>query len=310
MAELKAKGMDTPLPDGWAVWQLTPSKYDPTAPDGARGGKMYPCLKSPPMLDFDDEGNVYCPQDSCDTVLYINRSTQQAQQLEVPFPERTAEGSKFPKMAGDEYRTHTKKGGVPYSGSGYPRITGPAIATAPNGSIWMTLLGTYNSMVRFDPDPSKKPILYEFGGPPWAVNLRLIHLTFSDSKYADGVSRIYAIASDLLDDSAVNSVVILQFKTEKDRGEQFKTCVGQRIIPLPTQDCACHRISFVDAEIADKPRRSRSIVISEMQSSKLLQIKVGNVLQTQRVIEKISTNAEGFEVRSYTLGQDEAGLQV
>lgn len=51
--------------------------------------------------------------------------------------------------------------------------------------------------------------LYEFGGPPWCVTLRLIHLAFSPS---DGYEerRIYALASDLLEDEAINAVIVLR----------------------------------------------------------------------------------------------------
>lgn len=43
-------GRDTPIPDGWAVWQVSLDKYNPSAPDGAKGGVLYPCCKSPPMV--------------------------------------------------------------------------------------------------------------------------------------------------------------------------------------------------------------------------------------------------------------------
>jgi transcriptional regulator of met regulon len=42
-------------------------------------------------------------------------------------------------------------------------------------------------------------------------------------------------------------------------------------MPLPTQDCACHRIQLLDPYAEAE---SRSVVITEMASSKLLQIKV------------------------------------
>ena len=54
-------------------------------------------------------------------------------------------------------------------------------------------------------------------GPPWATKLRLIHLAFSDAAAHDNVSRIYALASDLLDDEAVNTVVVLRTKHALDQ---------------------------------------------------------------------------------------------
>lgn len=108
----------------------------------------------------------------------------------------------------------------------------------------------------------------EFGGPAWGSKLRLIHLAFNAAGDGDNHNRIYALASDLLDDEAVNAVIVLRMT------DDWQTCTGRRIIPLPTQDCACHRIAFVDCDIAGRPQRSRSIVITELASSKLLQIKV------------------------------------
>lgn len=82
MAELARRGHDTPLPDGWAVWRVAPSEYDPSAKGGqGKGGRLYPCLTSPPMLDFDSLGNVYVPQDGVDTVLYIDRESGESKQL-------------------------------------------------------------------------------------------------------------------------------------------------------------------------------------------------------------------------------------
>lgn len=51
------------------------------------------------------------------------------------------------------------------------RITGPAIAVAPDGSIWMSLLASYNTLVRIDPKDNNKRSLYgvlrALGGTRW-----------------------------------------------------------------------------------------------------------------------------------------------
>ena len=87
LKDLGTGSHDTPPPDDWAVWRLTPSKYDPRAEDGAKGGTLYSCRNSPPMLDFDGHGNCYVPQDASDTMLVINpKSDKPCTQLEVPFP--------------------------------------------------------------------------------------------------------------------------------------------------------------------------------------------------------------------------------
>lgn len=276
MAELAKRGLNCPPPDGWAVWRVTPSEYDPNAADGANGGTLYPCLKSPPMLDFDKQGNCFVPQDGVDTMLVINRSTGACEQLSIPFP---AAGST-------------------------PRITGPAVGTAPNGQIFITQLGSYNTLVRIDPEDGNKRTLYELGGPPWCKTLRLIHLAFSAKDGYDQHNRLYALASDLLEDEAVNAVVVLRFCDE------WRQCLDRRIIPLPTQDCACHRVAFIDVPVEGKTHSCRSIVITELASSKLLQMKVRNLLDAAHLNEKITTDADGFEVRKYTAVDDAAGCAV
>mmetsp|Transcript_64809 Transcript_64809/g.128118 ORF Transcript_64809/g.128118 Transcript_64809/m.128118 type:complete len:169 (-) Transcript_64809:189-695(-) len=168
----------------------------------------------------------------------------------------------------------------------------------------MSLLGSYNALVRIDPERRDKPALYEFGGPPWASKLRLIHLAFSPAGNNDFHNRIYALASDLLDDEAINAVLVFRMD------EEWRKCLGRRIIPLPTQDCACHRIAFVDADITGRPQRSRSVVITELASSKVLQIKVRNLLHLAELDEEISTSSQGFEVRKYTAKEDQPGLSV
>lgn len=89
--------------------------------------------------------------------------------------------------------------------------------------------------------------------------------------------------------------------------DTWTSCLGRRIIPLPTQDCACHRIAFVDANIEGRPQRSRSVIITELASSKLLQIKVRNLVDFQLLEESVSTDDQGFTVRKYTSTADVAG---
>ena len=67
MARLEANGYDAPVPEGYCVWRLAPSKYDPDAADGAKGGTLYPCLPSPPMMCTDGRGNCFVSQDMSQT---------------------------------------------------------------------------------------------------------------------------------------------------------------------------------------------------------------------------------------------------
>ena len=51
MRELEALGYDCPPPEGWAVWRVHPSEYDPAA--DAHGGKLFECGPSPAMVTVD-----------------------------------------------------------------------------------------------------------------------------------------------------------------------------------------------------------------------------------------------------------------
>ena len=138
--------MDTPAPDGWAVWLLTPEKYDAKAPDGAKGGTLFPSKPSPPMLTLDNDGNCYVAQDGADTILHIDRKTAKCQHLDVPWP-----SEHFPAW-------HAQAGEADPQGGAHPRITGPAIATSPDGAIWCSLLGSYNALARIDPMTQKRSL--------------------------------------------------------------------------------------------------------------------------------------------------------
>jgi len=259
---------------GFAVWRLKVDAYAPGAPDGAKGGVMYPCLRSPPMLETDERGNCWVAQDCVDQLLRIDHATGEAAQLACPF-----------------------------EGRDQLRLIGPAIGRAPDGSIWLTQLGGYAALVRVDPT-SHARVLYEVGGPPWARALRLIHLAFSAKSSGDPLNRIYALASDLLDDEAVNALVVLSVD------DSWQTVLGRRVMPLPTQDCACHRIAFV--EDVDRPE-CRSVVISEMASSKVVQIMVANLLELVPLEETVVTaaqSADGFERRTYTSLEKEEGMRA
>ena len=50
------------LPEGWAVWTVDPEKYDSKAGE-ARGGQLFECLASPPMIAIDHDCNLWVPQD-------------------------------------------------------------------------------------------------------------------------------------------------------------------------------------------------------------------------------------------------------
>ena len=331
----KLHGCETPIPDGWAVWRVTPSMYDPQA-GAAKGGTLYKCLKSPPMLDFDAHGKCYVPQDASDTMLVIDsklEATRDAANIGsssmIDATSISTPGRCKAEAAGQQLKIPW-----PFSPRG-DHATGPAVGTAPDGSIWMSQLGSYNALVRiapnhYDSDEDER-VLYEFGGPPWCKKIRLIHLAFSPKEVArepavgqdgeldgadgspakhDEYNRIYALSSDLLDDEALNAVVILRFD------DTWTKCLARRIIPLPTQDCACHRIVFIDtaqgacegehSQLPGRELSSRSIVITELASSKLLQIKVRNLHDMMPLEELEYTDSNGFKVRKYRASEDGA----
>lgn len=139
-----------------------------------------------------------------------------------------------------------------------------------------------------------------------APQLRLIHLAFSPAVAADSApeyaasrtNRIYALASDLLEDEATNALVVLRMC------DRWDVCSGRRVMPLPTQDCACHRIAFV---APDSDPQTHSVLITEMASSKLLQVKVDNLTKMTSLEERRSTDAAGFAVRAHVDLAEEEG---
>ena len=84
-----------------------------------------------------------------------------------------------------------------------------------------------------------------------------------------GLNVLYLISSNLVDDAAVNAITCISFNPFVGSG--WVVPFMRKDIPLPTQDCCCHRIEIV----ADGPDDARvSAVVSELSSSRLFQIKV------------------------------------
>jgi len=266
MAEhLKDDDNDIEIPDSYAIWQLDREKYHPRSKCGAKGGTLYPCDPSPPMLAIDDVGNAWVAQDTYHQMMFIDRKTGVAEKKDVPWP-----------LAATASQKHT----------------GPGIAKAPDGSIWMTQLETMASMVRFDPD-TKKAVLYEIKPPCWARALRFIHMSFCKASVPEHHNRIYAIASTLLQDDSTDALVILNMDTK------WKVIEGVRIVPLPSQRSACHRITYCDIEDGDNECDDGSVFITELSKSKVLQVKVNDDVIMSPLKEEITTDAYGFERRHY-----------
>lgn len=257
---------DIHFPDGFAVWQLDRSKYNPKCPLGAKGGKIHDCLKSPVMSTLDNNNNMWVAQDKSPTVLFVNGSTGETEQIAVPWPIGTNEAKKH---------------------------TGAGIATAPDGSVWMAQLEATGSMVRIDP-ATKKCVLYELEAPSWAQSLRMIHMDFNKASIGAHHNRIYAICSSLLNDESSDALIIMNMC----RG--WKDVLGIRIVPLPSQLSACHRICYCDIEDNDDDCDDGSVFITEMTKAKLLQVKVNHDVR-MNLIEHEQYENEGFECHKYKL---------
>lgn len=261
--------LDIKIPNSYAVWQLDPKDYDPKCLD--KGGKLYHCRNSPPMLAIDLKGNAWIPQDQSDTLMFVDQEKKEAEQLEVPWPEDAKINEKH---------------------------TGPGIATAPDGSIWMVQLETMSSMVRIDPD-TKERVLYDIQTPAWARGIRLIHLDFDAAEPgSDHHNRIYAISSTLLQDESTDALFIINIC------KNWKTIEGMRVVPLPSQGSACHRIVYAEIDDGDNEQDDGSVFITELAFSKLLQVKVNDDVMMHGLEEKIVTGADGFEHRHYNMTDD------
>mmetsp|Transcript_22764 Transcript_22764/g.53764 ORF Transcript_22764/g.53764 Transcript_22764/m.53764 type:complete len:465 (-) Transcript_22764:96-1490(-) len=256
---------DIAVPDSWAVWQLDRKTYDPKCSIGGKGGKIYPCLQSPPMCCTDDKGNCWIAQDCSPTLMWIDQKTGESEQIEVPWPAGTPDSIKH---------------------------TGPGIAKAPNGSIWMTLLETNGNLVRVDPN-TKECVLYSIKPPGWAQNMRLIHMDFCAASVPEHHNRIYVIASTLLDDNSTDCILVLNVC------KNWEIVEGIRIIPLPSQRSRCHRIAYCDIDDGDNEVDDGSVFITELSRSKLLQVKMNDDVRMDKITETVSTNEQGFKVRRY-----------
>lgn len=251
-----------PIPDGYAVWCVNPSTYN-NEDFPCFGGELYLCEPSPPMMDIDTNGTCWVAQDNSRQIMSITGKV--SKQHKIPHPSNNC----------DLY------------------ISGPAMVFAPDGAVWCSLLGGHSTLVRVDSN-THKPSLYEIGHPEWTHCLKFIHLTF------DVLSNcMYAIASDLLEETSVNAVVILQFK------DGWSSISGRRVIPLPTQDCSCHRITLVETENPE----NRSILVTEMASSKVFQMKINNVTDFA-LLDEVINEDETFEFRSYINLPEDDGRRV
>ena len=267
MKQLEDLGYNSPPPEGFAVWRVTPTAYDPAAADGACGGALYECGPSPPMIAIDPDCGCWAAQDvgvradhtADPSLLHIDAKTHATRQVDVPHPPACCEGTKG-------------------------RMTGPAIVTAPDGAVWCSLLSGDGAFVRTCPRTGART-LYEIEAPKWAQKQRVIHFCFHTHEGSwciyrpspdlpnkkitiDACNVMFAISSNLCDDEAINMVTMYTFS-----GAKWEKFDSAKAIPLPTQDCSCHRVCVVADGVAPA---EQSIVISELHTARLFQMIIHN----------------------------------
>ena len=102
------------------------------------------------------------------------------------------------------------------------------------------------------------------------------------------------LSSNLIDDSAINAITLLYMNTYVGSG--WVAFMSKKEIPLPTQDCSCHRVEI----IKDKMEPDQiTAVISEMASSRIFQIQLHNIHVNTLLTETEDKDGE-FTVYSYT----------
>ncbi len=267
------------LQESFAVWSVHPDKYDPkSTTDHARGGALFECLPSPPMIDIDKSCNVWSAQDRSEKIMKVDATTGETTQLSVPHP--------------------------PHADC-MMRITGPAIVTDPEGGVWCSLLGGNGALVRIDPATSERT-LYVLPRPDWLRSMRLIHMAFVRSERGfhsifppsdlgpeflvlhKNVTLMFAICSNLVDDSSINALLVMSLSYD------CKQILRIREIPLPSQDCCCHRIAVLAEGL---PETEWSVVVSQLASSQLTQIKIDKMEMGSMYAQRRYRDSDGFEVR-------------
>lgn len=289
MDELSSLGYDAPPPEGFAVWRVRPDEYDADA--YAHGGELVETAPSPPMVAVDANGDCWVAQDQSTTLLCVpgrpaverawRRKSSGAVKADAPRPTQFA----LPHPP-----AHDEKCSM--------RIAGPAVQAAPDGAVWCSLLGAQGGVVRACCESGERT-RYDLPVPPWMHAARFIHIVFHvarDVKWVfnnrfvgwgdpsaprragkngetidpgTGMHVMFAISSNLVEDDAMNALYVLAF--DPSTGTGWQDPVAFRVIPLPTQDCSCHRIEVIGDGLDPE---DASVVVSELHTSKIWQMKI------------------------------------
>lgn len=285
MDELNELGYDSPPPEAFAVWQLSPDAYDPEA--YAHGGVLHETRPSPPMVAIDAAGDCWVSQDKSTTLLRVPGRPA----FERHAASKTRAAAAGPGASAPPTPTPTQFE-LPHPPSTDTkcsmRIAGPAVQTAPDGAVWCSLLGAQGGVVRACCETGART-RYDLPVPPWMHTARFIHIVFHVARdvkwvYSDrfvtwgdperanggsGMHVMFAISSNLVEDDAMNALYVLAF--DPSSGTGWTDPVAFRVIPLPTQDCSCHRMEVIAAGL---PPEDHSVVVSELHTSKIWQMKL------------------------------------
>jgi hypothetical protein len=230
------------------------------------------------MMAIDANCDCWVVQDKTPAILRIDQRSHVAEQIPVPLPEH------------------------------WMQMTGPAVVTAPDGGVWCSLLGGDGALVRICPVTKKKTryhLVDGSGEDRWLKSQRFIHMQFVEvpGKWLifnkkkvryQKMHLLVLLSSNLIDDTAINAITLVYMNMYVGSG--WVAFASKKEIPLPTQDCSCHRVEIIKDKV--EPHQITA-VISEMASSRIFQIQLHHIEAHTFMIETEDKDGE-FTVYSYT----------
>ena len=142
---------------------------------------------------------------------------------------------------------------------------GPGIVIGPDGQPWFCILTGVGLIGTIDKGGHIK-VFELFNSGEWNTSPRICHLQWgTDTVIGPNGSKrsipvLYCISSDLIDKSAVNTLIRVRFD------ETLSQVIAQHEIAMPTQATCCHRIALVNHPTHE------SLLVTELTKSQLLQV--------------------------------------
>jgi len=298
--------LDEPFPNAYAIFRFNLPEFEedwkkrnPGKPvpltidcrcDDLGQGKfctVYESMKSPTMLDFVDSEtdgalpNVVAVQDDNPFVMFIDSSLPVANLLDSEAVSNSLD--EWTDQFVDPLEAVTQiRLPVPFGDSSM--ITGPGAVQAPDRqSVWFTSLKADGLIGRV----MKNKKVEMFRLPVLGYTQQsTIHMAFSVMKAGeDCPHEAFIICSDLLQRGrAINALVKVEF--DETVGGGWDRIASYRHVPLPTQMSEIHRVlylSFLEQQHRQESTERRSVIITELGSSKMCQILVNNLLKDTAV---------------------------